>query len=143
VDETKKEATFFISLDKPSNSVVTMSFTTQDGTALAGSDFVAKNGYLSFATGQTAMMVTVSLLNDNIPENAEAFNLVLSSITNATVPDPVGAAIIAGNDATRVTMSNILVDDVVVDESQAFAEFLVRLDAPNTNTGTCPLSDGF
>lgn len=136
VDETKNEAIFFITLDKPSNSVVSMSYNTQNGTAFAGSDFTAINGTLSFAPGEMVKTVKVSLLNDNLPENPEAFNLVLSAITNATMPDPVGTAIIAGNDAPRVTVSNILVDDIIIDESQAFADFLVRLDAPNINTVT-------
>lgn len=133
VDEAGKEATFVITLDKPSLSVVTMSYATQNGTALAGSDFTAARGSLSFAPGEMAKTVKVTLLNDIAPE---AFNLVLSAITNATTLDPVGTAIIAENDAPQVLVSNISVDDIVVDESQTYTDFLVRLDAPNTGTVT-------
>jgi hypothetical protein len=48
----------------------------------------------------------------------------------------VGTAIIAENDAPAVSTSNILVDDIVVGESQTYADFLVRLDQPNTTTVT-------
>ena len=41
-------------------------------------------------------------------------------------------ATIFENDAAAVGNSRISVDDVVVDESQTYADFLVRLDAPNT-----------
>ena len=139
VDEATKEATFVITLNKPSTSVVSMNYATQNGTATAGSDFVTKNDSLSFAPGETAKTVKVTLINDTTPppgEASEAFNLVLSGITNATTLDPNGTAIIFENDASPVNNSNISVDDIVVDESQTYADFLVRLDAPNTGTVT-------
>ncbi len=136
VDETAKEATFVIALDRPSISVVSMNYATQNGTALAGSDFVAKNGALSFAPGETAKTVKVTLTNDAAFESSEAFNLALSAITNATTLDNIGTAIIFENDAAPVSNSKIYVDDTFVDESQTYADFQVRLDAPNTATVT-------
>ncbi|WP_297325435.1 Calx-beta domain-containing protein [Nitrosomonas sp.] len=132
VDEASKEAAFVITLDRPSTSAVTMNYATQNGTAIAGADFVAKTGSLSFAPGETAKTVKVTVTNDAAFENAEAFNLALSALTNATTLDGVGTATIFENDAAPVGNSRISVDDVVVDESQTYADFLVRLDAPNT-----------
>ncbi len=136
VDEATKEATFVIVLDRPSNSVVSMNYATQNGTALAGSDFVATNGSLKFAPGETAKTVKVSLVNNTAFEASESFNLVLSALTNATTLDNVGTAIIFENDAAAVSNSRISVDDIFVDESQAYADFIVRLDAPNINPVT-------
>ncbi len=132
VDEASKEASFVITLDRPSTSAVTMNYATQNGTAVAGADFVTKTGSLSFAPGETAKTVKVTITNDAAFENAEAFNLALSAITNATALDGIGTATIFENDAALVGNSRISVDDVVVDESQTYADFLVRLDAPNT-----------
>ncbi|MEQ1816047.1 MAG: Calx-beta domain-containing protein, partial [Nitrosomonas sp.] len=132
VDEASKEASFVITLDRPSTSAVTMNYATQNGTAVAGADFVTKTGSLSFAPGETAKTVKVTVTNDAAFENAEAFNLVLSAITNATTLDGIGTATIFENDAAPIGNSRISVDDVVVDESQTYADFLVRLDAPNT-----------
>ncbi|WP_297325434.1 Calx-beta domain-containing protein [Nitrosomonas sp.] len=132
VDEASKEAAFVITLDRPSTSAVTMNYATQNGTAIAGADFVAKTGSLSFAPGETAKTVKVTVTNDAAFENAEAFNLALSALVNATTLDGVGTATIFENDAAPVGNSRISVDDVVVDESQTYADFLVRLDAPNT-----------
>ena len=136
IDEAAKEATFVITLDRPATGVVSMHYTTQNGAALAGSDFVAASGTLTFAPGETAKTVTVTLLNDTAFEASEAFNLVLSKLSGATSLDPVGTAIIAENDAPAVSNSNISVADIVVGESQTYADFLVRLDAPNSNTVT-------
>ena len=133
VDEASKEATFVITLNKPSTSVVSMNYATQNGAALAGSDFTATSGSLNFAPGETAKTVKVTLLNDTVFEASEAFNLALSALTNVTTLDPIGTAIIAENDAPKVLVSNISVDDIVVGESQAYADFIVR-HAPNTGT---------
>ncbi|MEF8709211.1 MAG: Calx-beta domain-containing protein [Candidatus Accumulibacter propinquus] len=123
-----------VTLDRPSTGVVSMNYATQDGGALAGSDYVATSGSLNFAAGETAKTVKVTLLNDTASESSEAFNLVLSALSGATALDPVGTAIIAENDAAPVSTSNISVDDIVVGESQTYADFLVRLDQPNTGT---------
>ena len=136
VDEAGKEATFVITLNKPSNSLVSMNYATQNGTAIAGSDFVAASGTLKFAPGETAKTIKVTLLNDSLAESSEVFNLSLSAITNATTLDPIGTAIIAENDATRVAVSNLSVDDIFVDETQTYADFTVHLDKPNTGTVT-------
>ncbi|MEF8756314.1 MAG: Calx-beta domain-containing protein [Accumulibacter sp.] len=136
VDESAKEASFVVTLDRPSSGVVSMSYATQDAGALAGSDYVATSGSLNFAPGEMAKTVKVVLLDEIASESSEAFNLVLSALSGATAPDPVGTAIIAANDAPQVAKSNISVDHVVVGESQAYADFLVRLDQPNTGTVT-------
>ncbi len=136
VDEATREATFFITLNRPSTSVVSMNYSTTNGSALAGTDYIASSGSLSFAPGETAKTVKVSLINDNLSELSEAFNLVLSSLVGATTLDAVGTAIIHENDAPPVSNSKISVDDIVVGESEVYADFLVRLDAPNTGTVT-------
>jgi hypothetical protein len=102
VDEATKEATFVVTLDRPSTGVVSMNYATQNGGALAGSDYVATSGSLNFAAGETAKTVKVTLLNDTASESSEAFNLVLSALSGATSLDPVGTAIIAENDAAQV-----------------------------------------
>jgi len=136
IDEAAKTASFVITLDRPGTSTVVMKYATQNGTALAGSDYVATSGTLSFAPGETAKTVFVTLLNDSLAETSEAFNLVLSNLSAATSADPVGTAIIYENDAPKVASSIISADNITVSEGDAFADFIVRLDAPNTGTVT-------
>ena len=100
VDEAAGTANFVITFDRPSTSVVSMNYATQDGTAVAGADYVAASGTLKFAAGETAKTVKVQLINDNLQEGAEAFNLVLSVPGGATALNPVGTAVIAANDVT-------------------------------------------
>lgn len=60
---------------------VTVNFATQDGTALAGLNYTATNGVLTFTNGQAMEYLQVPVLADGQPDGPLAFNLVL---TNAT-----------------------------------------------------------
>ncbi|MGQ7819105.1 Calx-beta domain-containing protein [Metapseudomonas furukawaii] len=134
VDEESREAWFVVTLDRAGTSAVTMNYATQNGTALAGSDYVAQSGSLAFAIGETAKTVRVGLLNDALAESSESFNLVVSGLTGGAIaPDALGTAIIHENDATALATTTITVDDLVVGESDTYAEFQVRLNAPNQN----------
>ena len=133
VDEKAGEARFVITLDRPSTGTVSVHYTTQAGTAGAA-DFAATSGNLSFAPGETAKTVAVSIIDDGAPEGNEKFNLVLSAVSGATLPDAVGTATIWANDRANVVAPSISVDDLVVSEADGFAEFVVRLSAPSANT---------
>ena len=132
VDEADGTANFVITLDRPSTGVVSIDYATQDGTALAGSDYVAEAGTLKFAPGETAKTVKVQLINDTLPEGAEAFSLALSGLVGATALNPVGTAVIAANDEPVVSKASISIDDVTVGEQDGFADFVIRLDAPTS-----------
>ncbi|MDF8333605.1 Calx-beta domain-containing protein [Novosphingobium cyanobacteriorum] len=134
VDETTGTATFVITLDRPSDSTVSIDFATQDGSAKAGSDYVAQSGTLSFAAGEAVKTVSVALTNDTVAEGDETFGLALSGFVNAATLTPRATATIAANDATAVTSPQISIADVIVDEASGYANFVVRLSAPGTQT---------
>jgi hypothetical protein len=54
--------TFTVSLAAPYDQVVTADFTTVDGTALAGVDYLATSGTVTFNPGDTVQTITVQLL---------------------------------------------------------------------------------
>ena len=128
VDEKTGEAHFTVTLDRPSTGVVSVNYATQAGTAGAA-DFTATSGILSFAPGETAKTVNVTIADDTAAEDNEKFNLVLSSPSGASLPNPVGTATIWASDQPTVSTPVISVADVVVGEGDGFAEFVVRLNA--------------
>src|ERR1700730_11748607 len=130
VDEKIGEAHFTVTLDRPSTGVVSVNYATQAGTADAA-DFAAIAGILSFAPGETAKTVSVTIADDSVAEGNEQFDLVLSSPSGASLPDPVGTATIWASDQPTVSTPVISVADVVVGEGDGFAEFVVRLNAPS------------
>lgn len=80
------EAKFTVSLSKPSTKVVTFRYATSDGTAKAGLDYEATALNVSYDLGQTAVDVTVPVINDMTLENpTETFFVDISPISGATV----------------------------------------------------------
>lgn len=67
------------------NEVITATFQTRDGSALAGQDYVATTGTVTFNAGETEKPVAIQILNDGQLENLENFFVDLTGATNATV----------------------------------------------------------
>jgi hypothetical protein len=98
VDEKAGTATFYVVLGgtdgQASNNTVTVDYATAEGTALAGADFAATSGTLTFAAGETVKAVTVILADDAAAEGAERFFLDLSGASGGTVVQSRGTATI-------------------------------------------------
>jgi len=63
-----------------------VSFTTQDFTALAGSDYTAASGTLNWADGDDeTKVITITLIDDAVDEPDEDFRVVLSGATGAAL----------------------------------------------------------
>jgi hypothetical protein len=83
---------FVVSLDQPSTSAVTVDYATADGTAVAGTDYSATTGTLTFAAGQTTQTIDVPVLLDPNITGTVTFTVDLSS--------PSGNALLDGGQAT-------------------------------------------
>jgi glucose/arabinose dehydrogenase len=95
---------FTVTLVPVSGRTVTVAYATADGTATAGTDYVAASGSLTFPPGVTQQLVSVSVLADAAIEGDESFFLDLSSPTNATLGDAQGTGTILDDDAGSLSM---------------------------------------
>lgn len=78
---------------------VSVDFGTVDGSALAGADYVAAAGTLSFDAWDVGKDVSVSFIDDTLAEGAEALDVVLSNVVGAALGTPVTATLtIVDND---------------------------------------------
>jgi hypothetical protein len=66
-----REMTF--SLSEAQISAVTADWSTADGTAIAGEDYVGSSGSILFAPGGTSKTVSVPILDDSLNEATESF----------------------------------------------------------------------
>ena len=89
----------------------TVSFATTDGTALAGLDYVAGSGTVTFAAGESVKSVTLSLIDDAAFEGSESFSLLLQAVTNANVTDGDATAAIVDNDQPTEGADNLVGTD--------------------------------
>jgi Ca2+-binding RTX toxin-like protein len=71
-------------MSQPSNRLQSINYSTQDGTAHAGSDYVARSGTVVFAPGQTLQVLHIPLLDNGIAEGTETFTLKLSGASTST-----------------------------------------------------------
>ncbi|MEQ9232689.1 glycoside hydrolase family 9 protein [Coleofasciculus sp. E2-BRE-01] len=100
-DSGTKNATFTVNLSAPSSQSVSVNYATANDTAIAGSDYTAKSGTLSFNPGQTSKTFTVPILGDTTVEGNETFKVNLSQATNATIGDSQGVGTILNNDSSQ------------------------------------------
>ena len=77
VGEVDGEAVFRITLAPEYAFGITLLYAAVDGTASAGTDYVATSGRLVFAPGDLASQVAVQVLDDEVAERVETFTLVL------------------------------------------------------------------
>ena len=92
------EIAFAVTLGAVSGLEVTVDWTTADGTATADADYVAADGRLTFAPGQTEATIAVAVFNDALDEGDETLTIALSDPTNATIADGTATGTITDDD---------------------------------------------
>jgi|GEM_PF-798568 len=100
VNEGNDTAPINVTLSQPSGLSITVAYATSNGTAIAGSDYTAINGTVTFAPGETTRTLNIPITDDNILlEPDETFSVALSNPTNAIAGEPTSATLtIADND---------------------------------------------
>jgi uncharacterized repeat protein (TIGR01451 family) len=78
-------AVFTAQLSFASVAVSRLRWQTQDGTATAGSDYIASSGEVVFQPGEVSKTFTVPIIGDTLFEPDETFNIVITGTDNATV----------------------------------------------------------
>jgi hypothetical protein len=90
-----------VELAKASPLKVTVSFATRNGTASAGSDYVAASGQVTFGPGETSKTIPVSIMGDTVVEENETVILALSSPVNAKLARGNATITIANEDVPK------------------------------------------
>ncbi|WP_407153952.1 Calx-beta domain-containing protein [Bradyrhizobium sp. STM 3557] len=97
-----------------------VNYATADGTATAGSDYVAQpTSTLSFAAGDLTKTISVTINGDTTVEPDETFFVNLSGATNGgTITKSQGVGTIT-NDDTGPVVGNISINDVTITEGNS------------------------
>jgi hypothetical protein len=96
--ESSGSMAFKVSRCGDSSSNARVDYGTQNGTALAGSDYLSKSGTLSFAAGETSKVVQVPLVNNSLHESTESFTVLLSNPVGAFFGDGIAKGTIYDDD---------------------------------------------
>jgi len=69
---------FMLKINKAINQDASVNYTTVDGTAIAGEDYVATSGIAIIPAGKTSTLIGVVIIGDSFSENNENFYLSIS-----------------------------------------------------------------
>ncbi len=89
---------FAAHLSKPSVLPVTVTYTTSDGTALAGVQYEATKGTLTIPAGQTDGTISVPVNADTAHDVDKTFNLNITNVTGAMLQDFLAQGTIENDD---------------------------------------------
>ncbi|RWP90297.1 MAG: autotransporter domain-containing protein [Mesorhizobium sp.] len=106
-DAGTTSAQFAVTLSSASANSISVQVGTADGTATAGSDYVAQSVGLTFLPGATTATINVPVNGDTISEPDETFTLNLSNPVNVTIADGQGLGTILNDDAALPTAPNL------------------------------------
>jgi hypothetical protein len=123
-------------------SSATVDFATSNGTAVAGSDYTAVSGTLTFAHGETSRSFSIPILSDNIFEEDETINLTLSNPGGLPFSE-----VTLGNPSTAVVTIKpppllLILEELALDPNQVAAVdalLFLRDPFPVISPGDLPL----
>ncbi|HNP52331.1 MAG TPA: PKD domain-containing protein, partial [Nitrosomonas nitrosa] len=137
-DGVTREVAVPIHLSRPSDQTLTFEYQTTDDSAIAGQDYTAQTGTVTFLPGQTSAAAIIPIIGDAIDEPNETFSLTVTptaEIANGSagatgtitilegdaLPPPAGITVGAGNDET-------------INEGSLFTRTITFIDDADTNT---------
>ena len=132
-DAGTSNMTFTISYTGAKNDI-SVDWATADGTAVAGSDYVASSGTATFTlAGPTSQTITIPVIGDLLDEANETFTVNLTNAQPPAIADittATGTGTITDNDP----LPSVVINDVSLTEGNSGttnADFTVTLSAPS------------
>jgi large repetitive protein len=98
-------ASLVVSLSNPSSQSVDVGFETDDATATAPGDYVARSGTVTIEAGELQSTIVVNVVGDTVNELDENYSVFLTSTTNASLSDGEGSGTIENDDRAPSTTS--------------------------------------
>jgi alpha-tubulin suppressor-like RCC1 family protein len=98
-------AVFTVTTNKLSSLPITFDWSTSDGSALAGQDYVASSGTGTIDPNQSSTMISVPSIDDTTPRPNFNFNLRISNIRNTFNTETGASAVILDNDPYKVDVT--------------------------------------
>ena len=97
-----------VSLTSEETQTISLDYEFIGNTAVAGEDFVANSGTLTFNPGEISKFITLDLIDDGVRENDELITFRISNPVNASTPVTNTTITILDNDVDQAATINVL-----------------------------------
>ncbi|MBN1994428.1 MAG: hypothetical protein JW953_17150 [Anaerolineae bacterium] len=104
---------FAATLSAQSSQPVMVTYTTQNGTAQAGSDYTAVSDVLVIPAGVTTGAITISVNGDTLVESDETFNVVLNNPVNVVLANTSAQGVILNDDPSGASSSQLFLPLII------------------------------
>ncbi|WP_108663013.1 Calx-beta domain-containing protein [Acuticoccus kandeliae] len=123
-----------ITLSAPAGETVSVAWETEDGTAIAGTDYEAASGFVTFAPGQTTKTVAITILADTLEEALEkTFAVNLSDASGGVLGNQTMIVTITDDDqGAPPVVPAASIADATVSEGDGSVFVTVSLDTAPT-----------
>jgi Calx-beta domain-containing protein/uncharacterized protein DUF4214 len=111
-----------VNLSNPTVQVVTVDYVTGNGSATAGSDYVAASGTLTIPAGSSSAPINITINGDTTVEPTETFSVSLSNATNVSFINNANTTVNIVNDDATLQLSSA---NFNVNENAGFATVTV------------------
>ena len=137
--------TFTVSLNIDSAFPITVDYSTQDGTAVAGEHYTATVGTLTFNPGDTEQFITVPIIGNEMDHDNYYFEVLLSNPTSASIEDNTAIGWILDDDYTIIFLPLVMNDyplgpDLIVEELTLSGN---DIEVTIRNQGDMPVTNAF
>jgi outer membrane protein assembly factor BamB len=137
----RRDLIFRVTLSAPSGLPISVGFATVEGTASAGSDYVARSGRVEFAPGSTNATIAIEVIGDTVHESDERFTVTLSDPVNASLATALAQGTILNDDADAPKGPTIApVGDRETNEDTPLGPIALLLADPDTPVANLVLS---
>ncbi|MEM9256430.1 MAG: glycerophosphodiester phosphodiesterase family protein [Pseudomonadota bacterium] len=98
-DGEQPELAFKVTLREAQSDAVTVSYRTEDVSAIGGDDYLTTEGRIDIPAGELTAWIYVPLIGDSIEEPAETFQLVIETTDNGIATNTSITGTIANDDS--------------------------------------------
>lgn len=125
-------ATFTLTVTPAPAQPSAVSYFTQNASAIAGTDYVAQNGIVIFAIGQTTATIDITVNGDVTIEGNETYRVFLSTPAGVLIGDNQGLGTITNDDTTAPDLALTKSGPASIVVGQTFA---YTIGVTNTGSG--------
>ena len=127
IDEDNGPVVFTATVSAISALDAVFNYITGDGTATAGSDYLAASGTITIPAGGLTATVSTVVTADTTYEHDETVRFTISGLTGATAANPIITATLRNDDA----LPTLSIEDTVIAETAGSAVLTITSDLPS------------